>query len=115
MKEVKFNQLSRVPKTAGYYEIYGQDGVPLKCGIAKDLRNRLAKHRSSHSNGLQWAVGCGPCDHPDHAKSKRSILTKHLYFDRTLAPTFDFTVQSERRRFLLDCCFIRFVETAGEK
>jgi excinuclease UvrABC nuclease subunit len=43
-----------VPTTAGLYEIYTDQGIALKVGIAVNLLKRLKSHRASRDSGLRW-------------------------------------------------------------
>jgi len=49
-----------------------------------------------------------PWTHPDQVKSKRSILTKHLYFDELIAPELNLRTEPDRKRFLLERCQVRW-------
>jgi len=95
----------------GLYEIWTLLGVPLKVGIALDLRLRLRQHRSSRKNSLRLKSG-GSWSRPRDVDSKQSILAKHLYFDRELTHDYDLSSEAGRRGFLEDCCEVRIRPTA---
>lgn len=48
-------------------------------------------------------------------KSKRSILAKHLYFDRTIAAGYDLRTEEGRASFLEERCRIRFEGASSRK
>ena len=106
------SELTGVP---GIYEIWTSDGVLLKVGIAKNLRERLKRHGESLQNGLRPTTSKTDWDEPCEVRSSRSILAKHLYFDRTIAPAeFDLREESDRQRFLEEHCRI-VVKTTNTK
>jgi len=114
MEESSFYLVNDLPRAPGYYEIYVDGELALKCGISTNLRRRLRQHASSHQNGLKLVDG-GDWHIPAHVWSKRSVLTKHLYYDQELEPGLDFTIQLVRREFLLHRCIIRFVQTPTKR
>lgn len=89
----------------GIYEIHTVSGMPLKVGIAIDLRKRLIQHRASRQNALKLKPG-GKWLSPKDVLSKQSILAKHLYYDATIAPRYDLKSEAGRREFLEKCCVI---------
>lgn len=111
MKKVRFEEIdARVPAAPGFYEIHTDNGIWLKCGIAQNLRRRLKQHWASRQSALRlrpdgsWAM-------PADVLSKSSILTKHLYYDESLAPEFDLESEAARVTFLTTCCYIRYCQT----
>ena len=103
-----------VPGKPGIYEIFMNDGRPLKVGISSDLRRRLLLHRASRQSGLK-SKHKGPWDQPKDVQSKSSIFTKHLYFDRSLVCDLDLTLEVDRRKFLEERCYITFEWTASKE
>jgi hypothetical protein len=83
------------------YQIQADHGVPLKIGIAVNLLKRLKSHRASRDRGLRWKKGTDRGSH-DEVTSHSSTLAKHLYFDTTLAVTFELKTELGRRRFLAE-------------
>ena len=89
MKKSQFTESnsSDVPKKPGLYEIYRNDGTPLKVGISKNLRRRLmSNHRLS--------------------STYNSTLACHMKRDKTLAPEYNLAKKSKRREFLENECYI---------
>ena len=109
--EMRFQDIEEFlkPKQPGIYEIRMLTGTPLKVGISRDLRKRLIHHRDSLQRHLKLRSD-GTCEKPADVVSKRSILTKHLYFDYEIAPDYDLRNEDDRQRFLRECCKI-FVQT----
>lgn len=109
---MRFSEVDQaIPKgQPGLYEIWTLSGVPLKVGIAGDLRKRLRNHRASRQNRLRLKNG-GSWSRPEDVESKQSILAKHLYFDRALTHGYDLTCEAGRRAFLDDCCEVRILAT----
>jgi hypothetical protein len=105
---IKFSEIETyVRPRPGVYEIHTLDGVALKVGIARDLRDRLKKHRASRQSGLRSAVSdLGAVRTPSQIVSKSSILAKHLFFDRELAVGYDLQSEAGRRTFLETECRI---------
>jgi hypothetical protein len=86
------------------------DGVPLKVGIADDLRARLLQHRASRQSALKLKPG-GDRSRPGDLESKGSVLAKHLYYDETVAPNHDLKTEVGRRAFLETGCVVRVEPT----
>lgn len=112
--EVPFTEVSRVPDACGIYEVITTTGVPLKVGIATSLRRRLTAHARSRQSRLQLRVP-GTWDNPSDVVSKQSVLAKHLFFDREIAPQYDLTTQDGRQRFLREQCRVRFLITPSRE
>lgn len=110
---IRFSEIRDfIPTTPGIYEIYTDSGEALKVGISANLCKRLCRHAASLDRGLIFDAECNIDDAiPADVTSKRSILTKHLYFDRSLTDKYDLKTQQGRRGFLLSCCYIQFEET----
>ncbi|EUJ11781.1 hypothetical protein Meth11DRAFT_2629 [Methylophilaceae bacterium 11] len=103
--------ITLVPKRPGLYEIYTLDGIALKVGISSNLRKRLIQHGESKQKYLLCTSG--DWSDPNSVTSKRSILTKHLYFSQ--ADGYDLKLESDRRRFLKQECYILFLATASRE
>lgn len=101
---------AQVPAKPGLYEIYTQEGVPLKVGIGGNLRRRLLQHRESRQKYLLLRLG-GSWSNPADVTSKRSILAKHLYFANPVTG-FDLTTEQGRQQFLLKKCYLQFQVTS---
>lgn len=116
LKGLRLSEVDQaIPKgQPGLYEIWTLSGVPLKVGIAEDLRQRLGDHRASRQTRLQLKSG-GSWSRPEDVVSKRSILAKHLHFDRELAPDYDLACEEGRRGFLEDCCEVRIHPTSNRE
>lgn len=99
-RRLKFSEVGDVERSPGIYEIYTLEGVPLKVGIAGDLRRRLVDHGRSAQSGLKFRVG-NSARTPRQVVSKRSILAKHLYFDTSIAPDYDSATTSIDARWLM--------------
>ncbi len=108
--ELRFAEVSTLPESPGVYEIWA-GSVPLKVGIAVNLRSRLMVHAVlSRQSGLRFKPD-GPPFEPKDVRSTKSILAKHLYFDREIARDLDLTTEAGRRSFLATRCFIRYRST----
>ena len=94
----------------GVYEIHTKSGVPLKVGIAGDLRKRLLQHRASRQSALKLKVG-GDWSRPGDVRSKQSMLAKHLYYDRELTSEYDLRCEEGRCGYLEACCVIHIQPT----
>jgi len=106
--KVRFKRISQeIPAGSGIYEILTDDGTSLKVGIGANLRQRLLQHRASLQSCLRLKAG-GDWSNPGDVVSKRSILAKHLYYDRWLTSQYDLTSEADRRRFLEERCYIKF-------
>jgi hypothetical protein len=107
---VEFEQIaSDVPESSGIYEIHTHCGTPLKVGIAKNLKRRLASHFVSRQSGLKAKVrGTSSWSCPSEVVSKASILAKHLYFDRAISSACSLLTEDGRRSFLSSSCYIEF-------
>lgn len=89
MKKSRFTEPSSsdVPEKPGLYQIYRNDGTPLKVGISDNLRRRLmSNHRISNIDN--------------------SILACHMRLDETLAPEYNFAKRAKRQEFLENECYI---------
>ena len=51
-----FDRLVDIEKTPGLYQIFTLDGLPLKVGIAKNLRSRLNQHLKSSQKRLKSTI-----------------------------------------------------------
>ncbi len=116
-KCIRFSEIEKgikkeVPPKPGVYEIWTDCGISLKVGISKDIRKRLLQHRASRQSGLKLKPNFEEADriNPNNVQSKSSILAKHLYYDQTLAKKYklDFKKENDRRKFLLENCYIIF-------
>ena len=108
---IRFDQVGRdVPAKPGIYEIHTDTGTALKVGIGINLRKRLLQHRASRQSCLRLKSG-GKRSNPDDVVSKGSILAKHLYYDRSIAGDYDLKSEVERRKFLVENCYITFEVT----
>lgn len=78
---------SDIPEKPGLYEIYCNDGTPLKVGISDNMYRRLMRnHRRSNTNN--------------------STLARHMELDKTLTSEYDFGNRAQRRKFLENECYI---------
>lgn len=113
LKGLRFSEVDQAISKGqpSLYEIWTLTGVPLKVGIAQDLRRRLGDHRASRQKCLQLKSG-GSWSRPGDVVSRQSILAKHLYFDREITRDYDLTTETGRRGFLEDCCEVRIHPTA---
>ena len=106
---IKFDDIeTHVRSLPGVYEIHTRSGIALKVGIAREVRDRLKKHRASRQSGLRSVTVAlvdakVPCD----VVSKSSILAKHLFFDEAIAPRYNLKTEAGRRAFLEAECYIR--------
>lgn len=113
MRKITFGEIDTiVPRAPGLYEIYMRPGLALKVGIGIDIRERLLQHRASRDSGLKLKDG-GNRANPDDVESKKSILAKHLYYDRSITKEYDLTTQEGRNQFLVRECFILFEAMAS--
>lgn len=107
-KKIRFSEIEvEVPARPGIYEIHTDTGIPLKVGIGGDLRKRLLQHRASRDSCLRLRPGGIRCN-PNDVVSKGSILAKHLYYDRSITADYNLQMQADRRRYLIENCFIVF-------
>lgn len=111
-KELRFSEISTLPAAPGVYEIWASSRVALKVGIAANLRQRLKAHAASRQSRLTLRPG-GRWTDPRDVRSNKSILAKHLYFDREITHEFDLATESGRRDFLAARCIIRYRTTAS--
>lgn len=111
-KELRFSEVATLPAAPGIYEIWAGPRVPLKVGIAANLRKRLVAHSASRQSGLRLRPG-GRWSEPADVRSNKSILAKHLLFDREITHEFDLSTESGRRNFLATRCFIRYRTTVS--
>ncbi len=87
---------SDVPEKPGLYEIYRDDGIPLKVGRSGNLRRRLmSNHRKSNTHN--------------------TILACHMKLDETLTPEYNFAKRSQRQKFLKEECYILWEVIEDEK
>lgn len=109
--QLTFSQIKSIVRNEpGLYEIFTNDQVPLKVGIAKNLRQRLSAHGKSKQRALKlkvmevgYAIG--------NVKSKSSVLSMHLYFDSSITEKYDLTTESGRVAFLENECYIQIQYT----
>lgn len=101
---VLFANIQSIQEATGVYQIWTKEGVPLKVGIASNLRKRLRQHRTSRQPML---VGDDP-SLPAAWRPKSSILAKHLYFDQSLDTAYDLSTQQGRQRYLDEKCVITY-------
>ena len=108
-QKIRFAEIERkVPAgRPGIYEIFMDGGIPLKVGIAADIKKRLLQHRASKDSGLKLKPG-GSRGNPRDLESKKSILAKHLFYDDSLTQEFDLKTETGRRAFLEARCYIVF-------
>ena len=100
-----FSQVDQLLNKSGLYQIFTDDGIPLKVGIATKLRARLRQHAESSQKYLQFKHK-GTDIQPSDVRSNRSILAKHLYFDSSVAPDYKLTTEEGRRNFLQADCYL---------
>ena len=105
-----FDEIEDIQVRPGIYEIFTSYDLPLKVGIASNLRSRLKDHGNSRSSGLKISSSASS-PNPSDVSSKKSILAKHLYFDSSLSSGYDFRYEVERQEFLLHDCYILFSYT----
>lgn len=109
--KLRFHEIpEKVPARPGIYEIYTNDGVALKVGIASNLRQRLRQHARSKQSSLKFAHD-QPGLSPGEVRSKQSILAKHLYFDSSISTEYDLTSEQGRQTFLNEFCHLIILET----
>lgn len=109
--KLRFHEISeKVPETPGIYEIYTNDGVALKVGIASNLRQRLRQHARSRQISLKFAHDQSDLS-PGDVRSKQSILAKHLYFDSSISTECDLKSEKGRQKFLNEFCCLIISET----
>jgi hypothetical protein len=115
MKTLKFSEIKRfIPRhVTGVYEIHTVRGVALKVGISTNLRRRLRHHGQSLQSGLTFKAAHS-AQHPREVTSHRSILAKHLYFDRSIAPRYNLRSETGRQKFLEKNCRVRIKLTSSE-
>lgn len=77
----------------------------LKVGIATDLKQRLRDHGQSRQSGLK-TIDTSQAMEPHNVRSKKSILAKHLWFDKTITKKYDLTTEFGRQEFLENECYI---------
>jgi hypothetical protein len=109
-----FDRLDDIENTSGLYQIFTLDGLPLKVGIAKNLRSRLNQHLKSSQKRLRPSND-GEVLEPSHLQSKQSILAKHLYFDSSLTHNNDLKTESGRRNFLTKETYLLITYTHDRK
>jgi hypothetical protein len=90
----------------GVYEVRFDSLTLLKVGMSGDLYRRLSDHARSAQLGLKGPPG--PWESPKDVQSKRSILAKHLYFDRSIAPDLNLRTEQGRQAFLEGRCTVRY-------
>ncbi|WP_420933179.1 hypothetical protein ACOJR9_11880 [Alteromonas sp. A081] len=105
-----FSQVDQLLDRPGLYQIFTDDGTPLKVGIASKLRARLRQHAKSSQKYLRFKHE-GTDIQPSDVRSTRSILAKHLYFDSSIAPSFGLTTEEGRRKFLQAECYLLITYT----
>lgn len=105
-----FSQVDQLLNKSGVYQIFTDDGIPLKVGIAAKLRARLRQHASSSQKYLKFKHE-GAEIRPSDVRSTRSILAKHLYFDSSIAPAYDLTKEEDRCKFLQAECYLMITYT----
>jgi hypothetical protein len=110
---LRFDQWPTLPHGPGLYEIRHR-GRLLKVGIARDLQGRLQKHARS-LQGRLLGKAPPPWREPTQVRSSESVLTKQLYFDRSVAPAYDLRTEAGRVRFLSRECRFRYATTATRK
>lgn len=110
-----------IPKSPGIYEIWTNSGIGLKVGISEDIQKRLKAHAASRKSGLKQKPNTDSKNlKPSDLVSKKSVLAKHLYFDKSIVSQiacrkdYDLTIEEGRRAFLSDCCYITFELTASK-
>jgi hypothetical protein len=119
-EKIQFYEIKeKVPQNAGIYEIWTKSGICLKVGIGVNLRKRLLQHCASRQTGLRLKPNFNEKDriNPNNVLSKNSILAKHLYYDEQLATEYnlDLTKEINRRKFLLENCYIICEKTESKE
>lgn len=109
--KIKFSEIDdKVNDSSGVYEIFTNQGIPLKVGISKNLKKRLQQHRNSRQKYLKIKNHDLPAS-PSNIVSKQSILTKHLYFDKSITANYDLSKEIDRQNFLENECYIIITDT----
>ena len=109
--KINFDQINlKAPSCSGIYELFTDDGIPLKVGISTNLKRRLLQHRNSKQNKLKLNPG-GNRSNPDDVVSKGSILAKHLYYDSSITSEYNLETEQGRREFLEHKCYILLEST----
>ena len=110
--KIKFSQVKDlVEPTSGIYEIFTNEGIALKVGIAKDLKKRLTDHGKSKQSRIKIKDATQAME-PHNVISKKSILAKHLYFDRNISKNYDLTTELGRQAFLEHECYVVVTRTS---
>lgn len=113
--KITFDQINeKAPSSPGIYEIFTNDGVPLKVGISVNLRKRLKAHARSKQSRLKLRDESESVS-LSNMVSKQSILAKHLYFDSSLTNAYDLTTELGRQSFLQQCCYLLIVEKTSRE
>ncbi len=103
---IRFSEIQNLaPKSPGLYEIFTNDGRPLKVGIAANLRSRLRQHAKSCDSALKLKRQTDEPT-PSDVVSKASILAKHLFFDSEITDEYDLSSEKGRQDFLEECCYL---------
>ncbi len=103
-KRMRFSEVATIAGgRPGMYEVQTLRGVPLKVGIAGDLKVRLLQHAASLQSRLKLKPN-GSWRRPRDVASKGSVLAKHLFFDRSITKRYRLRTQAGRRRFLENQC-----------
>lgn len=105
-----FSQVDQLLNKPGMYQIFTDEDISLKVGIATKLRARLRQHAKSSQKYLKFKHE-GAEIQPSDVRSTRSILAKHLYFDSSIAPAYDLTTEEGRRKFLHAECYLMITYT----
>lgn len=104
--KIKFSEIDyKINDSLGVYEIFTNEGIPLKVGISNNLKKRLKQHRNSKQKYLKIRNHNLPVL-PSNIVSKQSILTKHLYFDKSITVKYDLSKEIDRKNFLENECYI---------
>lgn len=118
---ISFDKISEsISNSPGIYEIWTKSGIGLKVGISLNILKRLKDHAASRASGLKKKPTSDNKNlKPNDFISKKSILAKHLYFDKTIVSrsasqkVYDLTSENGRRDFLRDCCYVIFEQTTS--
>jgi len=113
-KPIAFHDLRHVETKPGLYQIFTDEGMPLKVGIASNLRSRLRQHIRSAQKYLVFKTYDGS-PNPNNVVSKRSILAKHLYFDEELTNSYDLKSEEGRNSFLINECYALITYTESRE
>ncbi len=112
MIKIKFSEVGdEIKESPGIYEIHTHSGIPLKVGVAENLKKRLSsQHGPSRQSGLKPKNGSklSNSSDPSEVESKASILAKHLFFDKSITEQYDLRTEEGRRSFLENECYIRY-------